>query len=42
MRICVVGHSRGGVIVALYRARYPDHAAGLVLQSTMAQVDSVG
>ena len=35
----VYGHSMGGMVVALYGARHPGHAAGLVLQSTMARFD---
>lgn len=35
----VYGHSMGGWIVPLYGARHPGHAAGLILQSTMARWD---
>ncbi|HUG65296.1 MAG TPA: alpha/beta hydrolase [Gaiellaceae bacterium] len=38
-RPIVLGHSMGGWIVALYGARHPGHAGGLVLQSTMARYD---
>jgi pimeloyl-ACP methyl ester carboxylesterase len=35
----VFGHSLGGFVAMLYGARHPGHAAGLVLQSTMARFD---
>ena len=35
----VLGHSMGGFVVALYGARHPSHAQGLVLQSTTARQD---
>lgn len=35
----VLGHSMGGFIAMLYGARHPGHAAGLILQSTMARFD---
>ena len=35
----VYGHSMGGLVAMLYAARYPDHPAALVLQSTMARFD---
>lgn len=35
----VLGHSMGGFVVLLYGARHPGHAAGLILQSTMARFD---
>ena len=35
----VYGHSMGGFIAMLYAARHPDHAGGLVLQSTCARFD---
>jgi pimeloyl-ACP methyl ester carboxylesterase len=38
-RPVVFGHSMGGFIVMLYGARHPGHAAGLILQSTMARFD---
>jgi pimeloyl-ACP methyl ester carboxylesterase len=38
-RPVVFGHSMGGWIVLLYGARHPGHAAGLILQSTMARFD---
>lgn len=38
-RPIVYGHSMGGVVAALYGARHPGHAAGLVLQSAMARFD---
>jgi pimeloyl-ACP methyl ester carboxylesterase len=38
-RPVVFGHSMGGFVVMLYGARHPGHAAGLVLQSTMARFD---
>jgi proline iminopeptidase len=38
-RPIVYGHSMGGFVVMLYGARHPGHAAGLVLQSTMARFD---
>lgn len=38
-RPIVIGHSMGGWIVALYGARHPGHAGGLVLQSTTARFD---
>lgn len=38
-RPIVLGHSMGGWIVALYGARHPGHAGGLVLQSTTARFD---
>jgi proline iminopeptidase len=38
-RPVVFGHSMGGLVVMLYGARHPGHAAGLVLQSTMARFD---
>ena len=38
-RPVVYGHSMGGWIVLLYGARHPGHAAGLILQSTMARFD---
>lgn len=39
VRPVVFGHSMGGWIVVLYGARHPGHAAGLILQSTMARFD---
>ena len=38
-RPIVLGHSMGGFVVMLYGARHPDHAGGLILQSTMARFD---
>lgn len=38
-RPVVLGHSFGGPVVIAYGARHPGHAAGLVLQSTMARFD---
>ena len=38
-RPVVLGHSMGGFIAMLYGARHPGHAAGLILQSTMARFD---
>ncbi len=38
-RPIVYGHSMGGFVVMLYGARHPGHAAGLILQSTMARFD---
>jgi pimeloyl-ACP methyl ester carboxylesterase len=38
-RPIVYGHSMGGFVAMLYGARHPGHAAGLVLQSTMARFD---
>jgi pimeloyl-ACP methyl ester carboxylesterase len=38
-RPVVVGHSLGGMIVGLYGARHPGHAAGLILLSTMGRFD---
>lgn len=38
-RPIVLGHSRGGFVVALYGARHPGHAGGLVLAGTMARFD---
>jgi proline iminopeptidase len=38
-RPVVYGHSMGGWIVALYGARHPGHAGGLILQSTAARTD---
>ena len=38
-RPIVLGHSFGGMVVLRYGARYPGHAGGLVLQSTMARLD---
>jgi pimeloyl-ACP methyl ester carboxylesterase len=35
----VLGHSMGGFVAMLYGARHPGHAAGLVLQSTLARFD---
>jgi pimeloyl-ACP methyl ester carboxylesterase len=35
----VLGHSMGGWVVAMYGARHPGHAGGLVLQGTMARFD---
>jgi pimeloyl-ACP methyl ester carboxylesterase len=35
----VLGHSLGAVIVLLYGARHPGHAAGLVVQSGFARLD---
>jgi pimeloyl-ACP methyl ester carboxylesterase len=35
----VFGHSMGGFVAMLYAARHPDHAGGLILQSTMARFD---
>jgi pimeloyl-ACP methyl ester carboxylesterase len=35
----VLGHSLGGPIVLLYGARYPGHAAGLIVQSGFARWD---
>jgi proline iminopeptidase len=37
VRPVVFGHSMGGIVAMLYGARYPGHAAALVLQSTMAR-----
>jgi len=39
VRPVVLGHSMGGFIAMLYGARHPGHAAGLVLQSTLARFD---
>ncbi|HEY7224900.1 MAG TPA: alpha/beta hydrolase [Micromonosporaceae bacterium] len=36
-RPVVLGHSMGGFVAMLYGARYPGHAAALILQSTMAR-----
>jgi proline iminopeptidase len=38
-RPVVLGHSMGGFVAILYGARHPGHAAGLILQSTMARFD---
>lgn len=38
-RPVVLGHSLGGMIVGLYGARHPGHAAGLVLLGTMGRFD---
>ena len=38
-RPIVLGHSRGGFVVALYGARHPGLAGGLVLAGTMARFD---
>jgi pimeloyl-ACP methyl ester carboxylesterase len=38
-RPVVYGHSMGGLVVMLYGARHPGHAAGLVLHGTMARFD---
>jgi len=38
-RPVVLGHSMGGFVAMLYGARHPGHAAGLILQSTMARFD---
>jgi proline iminopeptidase len=38
-RPVVFGHSLGGFVTTLYGARHPGHAAGLILQSTMARFD---
>ena len=38
-RPIVLGHSMGGFVAMLYGARHPGHAAGLILQSTMARFD---
>ena len=38
-RPVVLGHSLGGMIVGLYGARHPGHAAGLILLSTMGRFD---
>ena len=38
-RPVVFGHSMGGFVVMLYGARHRGHAAGLVLQSTLARFD---
>ena len=35
----LLGHSMGGWVVAIYGARHPGHAGGLVLQGTMARFD---
>lgn len=35
----VLGHSFGGPVAIEYAARYPDHPAGLILQSTFARFD---
>jgi proline iminopeptidase len=39
VRPVVLGHSMGGFVAIHYGARHPGHAAGLVLQSTMARFD---
>ena len=39
VRPIVFGHSMGGFVAILYGARHPDHAGGLVLQSTFARFD---
>jgi pimeloyl-ACP methyl ester carboxylesterase len=39
VRPIVFGHSMGGFIAMLYAARHPDHAGGLILQSTFARFD---
>jgi len=38
-RPVVYGHSMGGIVAMIYGARHQGHAAGLVLQSTMARFD---
>ena len=38
-RPIVLGWSFGGMVAMAYAARHPDHAGGLILQSTMAQLD---
>jgi pimeloyl-ACP methyl ester carboxylesterase len=38
-RPVLFGHSMGGFVAMLYGALHPDHAAGLVLQSTLARFD---
>ncbi len=38
-RPVVLGHSMGGFVAMLYGACYPGHAAGLILQSTLARFD---
>jgi proline iminopeptidase len=39
VRPIVFGHSMGGFVAMLYGIRHPDHAGGLVLQSTFARFD---
>ena len=38
-RPTVLGHSMGGMVLALYGARHPGHAAGLVFLGTMGRFD---
>ena len=38
-RPIVLGHSLGGCVVALYGARHPGHAAGLILQGSLGRFD---
>jgi proline iminopeptidase len=39
VRPIVFGHSMGGFVAMLYGIRHPDHAGGLILQSTFARFD---
>jgi proline iminopeptidase len=39
-RICVLGHSHGGMVTVNWAATYPDHVAGLILYDTAGRADA--
>lgn len=38
-RVCVLGHSHGGMVAVTWAVTYPDRVAGLILYDTAARVD---
>lgn len=39
-KVCVLGHSHGGMVAASWAATYPEHVAGLILYDTAARSDA--
>jgi proline iminopeptidase len=39
-KLCVLGHSHGGMVAVNWAATYPDHVAGLILYDTAARSDA--